>query len=87
MLAMGIGMAHPTFAQTAQELRRDGDACEQVDGYMRALTPGVQEVVNQINAQRRSFYEMRAVEEGVDVAAVAAVFAMELQNQPNYRGC
>lgn len=84
---MGLGFSASAFAQTAEELRRDGEACEQVDGYLRALNPGAQEAVNTINAQRRAFYEMRAAEEGVEVAAVAAVYAMELQSQTNYRGC
>ncbi len=86
-LISGLAAAAPAVAQTAEELRRDATACEQVDGYMRALNPGVQAAVNAINAQRRAFYEMRASEEGVDVAAVAAVFAMEIANQPDYRGC
>lgn len=83
VLASGL----PAFAQTAEELRRDATACERPDGYMQALNPGVQAAVNEINAQRRAFYEMRAAEEGVDVAAVAAVFATQLTSQPDYRGC
>jgi uncharacterized protein YdbL (DUF1318 family) len=82
-----IATSVPAFAQTAEELRRDATACERPDGYMQALNPGVQAAVNTINQQRRSFYEMRAAEEGVDVAAVAAVFATQLTSQPDYRGC
>ena len=87
ILLGGFAAIAPALAQSAEDLRRDGAACEQPDGYMRALNPGAQQAVNQINAQRRDFYQMRAAEEGVDVAAVAAVFAMEIANQPNYRGC
>jgi uncharacterized protein YdbL (DUF1318 family) len=83
----GIAAASPAFAQNAEELRRDGAACEQADGYLRALNPGSQGAVDTINAQRRDFYGMRAAEEGVDVGAVAAVFATEIANQPNYRSC
>lgn len=83
----GIALSAPALAQSAEDLRGSGAACEQPDGYMRALAPDAQQAVNQINAQRRQFYEMRAAEEGVDAAAVAAVFAMEIRNQPNYRGC
>lgn len=83
----GFVASTPAFAQSAEELRGNGTACEQADGYMRALSPDAQQAVNQINAQRREFYEMRAAAEGVDAAAVAAVFAMEIMNQPNYRGC
>ena len=83
----GIAAAAPALAQSAEDLRRDGAACEQADGYMRALNPNAQQTVNQINAQRREFYQMRAASEGVDASAVAAVFAMEIVNQANYRGC
>lgn len=86
-LTAGMVMTAPVVAQTAEELRRDGEACEQIDGYMRALNPGAEDAVDRINAQRLSFYEMRAAEEGVEAAVVAAVFAMELQSQPNYRPC
>ena len=83
----GIAASAPAVAQSAEDLRGDGAACEQADGYMRALNPGAQQAVNQINTQRRDFYEMRAAAEGIDVAAVAAVFAMEIANQANYRSC
>lgn len=83
----GIATAAPALAQTAEELRRDAAACEQVDGYMQALNPSAQAAVDIVNAQRREFYEMRSTEEGIEVAAVAAVFAAEIVNQPNYRGC
>lgn len=86
-LTAGMVMTAPAVGQTAEELRRDGEACEQIDGYMRALNPGAEDAVDRINAQRLSFYEMRAAEEGVEAAVVAAVFAMELQSQPNYRPC
>ena len=87
LLLIGAGLAPPAFAQTAEELRKNDEACEQADGYMRALTPAAQAAVNAINAQRRDFYTMRAEEEGVDVVAVGAVFAEEIRNQPGYRGC
>ncbi len=83
----GIGAASPAFAQTAEEMRGDGRACEQPDGYLRALNPAVQAAVDAINAQRRTFYQTRATAEGVDAASVGAVFAVELQSQPTYRGC
>lgn len=86
-LIVGMAAAAPAFAQAAEDLRRDGVACEQADGFMQALDQSAQPSVDQINAQRRDFYAMRAAEEGVEAAAVAAVFAMEIRNQPNYRGC
>jgi uncharacterized protein YdbL (DUF1318 family) len=82
-----MGLASPASAQTAEELRRDARACEQEDGYLRALNQGAEAAVNRINAQRLAFYQMRAMEENVEVEAVAAIFAMEIQTQPNYRGC
>jgi uncharacterized protein YdbL (DUF1318 family) len=87
LMLIGAGFVFPAFAQTAEELRTNGEACEQADGYMRALSPGAQAAVNEINAQRREFYAMRAEEEGVDVVDVGAVFAEEIRNQPGYRGC
>jgi uncharacterized protein YdbL (DUF1318 family) len=87
LFAVGVAVSAPAFAQSAEDLRRDGAACEQADGYLRALNPGAQASVDTINAQRRDFYTMRAREEGVDAAAVAAVFATEIANQPNYRPC
>ncbi len=84
---LALATATPAFAQTAEELRRDGAACEQPDGFLRALNPTAQAAVNTINDQRRNHYETRAAAEGVDAASVGAVFAVELQSQPNYRGC
>jgi uncharacterized protein YdbL (DUF1318 family) len=84
---LALAAATPAFAQTAEELRRDGAACEQPDGFLRALNPGVQAAVNTINEQRRNFYQTRAAAEGVDAASVGAVFATEIRNQPNYRPC
>ena len=87
LIAGAIVLSTPAFAQTAEDLRRDGAACELPDGYMRALNPSAQATVDMINAQRRDFYAMRAAEENVDVAAVGAVFAVEISRQPNYRPC
>lgn len=87
LLLISAGLGSPVLAQTAEELRTNGEACEQANGYMRALTPGAQAAVNEINAQRREFYMMRAEEEGVDVVAVGAVFAEEIRGLPGYRGC
>ena len=77
----------PALAQTAEDLRRDAQACELPTGYLQALVPAAQARVEAINAQRRQVYQTQAATEGVEVEAVAAVYAMELRSQPNYRAC
>lgn len=87
-LAAGLTLyAIPAFAQTANELRIAGSACEQPDGFMRALDPAVQAGVDAINAQRRQVYQQQAANEGIDLAAVGAVYAQQISAQPNYRAC
>jgi uncharacterized protein YdbL (DUF1318 family) len=71
----------------ADQLRREGRACEQPDGYLRALSPDARAAVEQINAQRRNFYQQRATQERVDAVAVAVVYAEEIKKQPDYRAC
>ena len=77
----------PALAQNAEELRRDAKACEQPDGYMRALTADARQAVETINAQRRRVYEMRAAQERVDSAAAAQIYALEISKLPDYRAC
>ena len=77
----------PAMAQNAEELRRDAKACEQRDGFMRALTPDARQAVETINAQRRQVYDRRAAEERVDIAAAAQIYALEISKRPDYRGC
>src|SRR5262245_25453160 len=71
----------------ADQLRREGRACEQPDGFLRAVAPDAAAVVDQINAQRRQVYEQRAAQERVEMAAVALLYAEEIKKQPDYRGC
>ena len=88
-LALFAGAAAVTAGQgpSADQLRRDGRACEQPDGFLRALAPDAQGEVQQINAQRRQVYQQRATQEGVEVAAVGVLFAEEIRRQPDYRAC
>ena len=65
-------------AQSAESLRRSGQAGERFDGYMEARDGSVAGAVNQINAQRRQVYEKRAQQEGVSVDQVGRVFAQEI---------
>ena len=86
--ALAVGLAaHAASAQTAEELRRDAKACEQPDGYLRALNGDVQQAVQRINQQRQQTYQERATREGVATAAVAAVYAQQIRSQPNFRSC
>ena len=87
VLTFGFGLAGPASAQTAEELRRDGKACEQPDGYMRALSAEAQQAVQRINEQRLKFYEERGRKEGVLAAAAGAVYAQQIRSQPHYRPC
>jgi uncharacterized protein YdbL (DUF1318 family) len=84
LLALGI---LPALAQTADVLRRDGKACEQTDGFLRALTPDARQAVDTINAQRRTVYQQRAEQQRVDIAAVGAIFAQYISTKPDYRAC
>ena len=77
----------PAVAQTADELRSAARACEQPDGFMRALDPAAQTAVEAINTQRRGVYQEQATREGVDISAVGAVYAQQIGIQPNYRAC
>jgi uncharacterized protein len=77
----------PAIAQNAEVLRRDAKACEQPDGFMRALAPDARGAVDTINAQRRRVYEQRATEEKVELAAAAQIYALEISKRPDYRPC
>ena len=72
--------ALPTVAhaQSAEDLRRSGQAGERFDGYMEVRESSVASVVAQINAQRREVYQRRAQEQGVSVDQVGRVFAQEI---------
>jgi uncharacterized protein YdbL (DUF1318 family) len=76
-------------APTAEQLRGEGRACEQADGYLRALNAADQAAVEQINARRRAAYQQEAAAAGAgDVAAVGALYAQSvIPQQPNYRRC
>ena len=88
-LALFAGAAAVTAAQgpNADQLRREGRACEQPDGFIRALSPDAQADVERINAQRRQVYQQRAAQERVDLAAVGVLYAEEIRRQPDYRAC
>lgn len=77
----------PASAQSAEQLRAAGQACELPNGYMRAIDNDVRTAVERINDQRRRVYEQKAREEGVSAEAVGQVYAQELRSKPNYLAC
>lgn len=85
--AMALMTPLPAAAQSAEDLRRDGQACELPNGYMRAIDNSVRSVVQRINDQRRQVYEDKARAEGVSVEAVGQIYARELRSKPHYLPC
>jgi uncharacterized protein YdbL (DUF1318 family) len=81
------GSALAAGQATSDQLRREGRACEQQDGFLRALNPDAQAAVADINAARRRVYEQRATQENVDIAAAALVFAEQIRREPTYVAC
>ncbi len=71
MLA-AVLIASPVAALTLDEARAQGLVGEQPDGYVGIVqdAPGVRDLVNSVNAQRRSHYEGIAQQNGVPIQAV-----------------
>jgi uncharacterized protein YdbL (DUF1318 family) len=87
---LAMAPANGAGAPTAEQLRGEGKACEQSDGFLRAVNPADQGVVDQINGRRRAAYQQEAAAAGggTDVAAVGALYAQSvIPKQPNYRAC
>jgi uncharacterized protein YdbL (DUF1318 family) len=82
-----VSAAVAAGAPTARELRAAGRACEQPDGFLRALSPDAQADVERLNGQRRAVYQRRAAELNVDVAASGVIFAEQIRGEPDYRPC
>jgi len=87
LLAAASVPATAAQGPSADQLRREGRACEQADGFLRAVAPDAAAAVDQINAQRRQVYEQRAAQERVEMAAVALLYAEEIKKGPDYRAC
>lgn len=72
------------WAQSAEELRRSGDAGERWDGLMEARTPSVESAVDEINQERLEVYRDRAGQQDVPVQEVGKVyFEKILDKAPN----
>ncbi len=67
-----MGAAGPALALTLDEARASGQVGEMPNGYVGVVRsgPGVQDLVDSINARRREHYKEIADEEGAPMAAV-----------------
>lgn len=67
-----IALVRPAAALTVDEAKRAGLIGEMPNGYLGVRTPGpgVQQLVDTINAQRRQRYQEIAASHGVPLAAV-----------------
>jgi len=76
-------LSGPAFALTLDEARRQGLVGERRDGYVGVVQggPGVQDLVERINAQRRQEYERVANDTGAPLAAVEGRAAEQLINR------
>ena len=86
MLALSAGAAllpTPAAAQTLESARAQGWIGERRDGYLGVVqnAPGVDALVQSINAQRRSHYESIAAANNVPLAAVEAQAAETIINR------
>ncbi|HVO05030.1 MAG TPA: YdbL family protein [Candidatus Cybelea sp.] len=82
MLALVVGLALPLSIAVADPLddaRVAGQIGERPDGYVAAVQPSpspqIQQLVTDINAQRRQVYEQLAGQKGVPVEEVGALAA------------
>lgn len=86
MLALAGPLAPtPAWAQSADALRANGQACERPDGLLKALDPGVSAAVDAINRQRLATYQQIANQQGGTVEQVRIVSGQKLQGK--YGGC
>jgi hypothetical protein len=79
-LAFLASTSGPAAASPLDGPRDAGIVGEGVDGYAAIrdearATPSIRALVQDINKQRRAYYEERAKEEGVAAAAIARIYA------------
>jgi uncharacterized protein YdbL (DUF1318 family) len=65
-------------AASLSQLIGSGSVGERWDGYTQSRDGSGQDVVNDVNAKRRSLYEQRAKETGTSVLDVGRIYAAEL---------
>lgn len=75
----------PAWAQSADALRANGQACERPDGLLRTLDPSVGSAVEAINRQRLATYQEIARQQGGTVEQVRVVSGEKLRAK--YGGC
>ena len=67
--------ALPAFAADLHSARAAGQIGEKADGFVTALDPSVQAIVDEVNAKRRAQYADVAAKKGQTIEVVGAVFA------------
>ncbi len=67
--------ALPAFAADLHSARAAGQIGEKADGFVTALDPSAQSLVDEVNAKRRAQYADVAAKKGQSIAVVGAVFA------------
>ena len=82
LIALLLAIALPALALDLDEARSKGVVGERVDGYVAALKDDapadVKQLVDDVNAKRRTYYEEIAKRNGAPVEAVAALAGQKL---------
>lgn len=78
-----VGLPGPAFALSLDEARQQGLVGERRDGYIGVVRsgPGVQDLVDRVNSQRRQEYQRVAQDTNAPLAAVEARAAEQLINR------
>lgn len=82
LTALVLAIALPALALDLDEARAKGKVGERADGYVAAVkedpSEEVKQLVAQVNAKRRAYYEEIAQRNGAPVEAVAALAGQKL---------
>ncbi|MBO6826233.1 MAG: YdbL family protein [Sneathiella sp.] len=81
VVASGMMMSGPAFADQLDDLRVSGAVGEAYDGYARARAESASEFVKSINAQRRKIYIERARKQGVSVDQIGQIYAGQIKKK------
>lgn len=76
-----FSLGQTAWAQSAEELRRSGNAGERWDGLMEARTPSAERAVDEINNQRLELYRDRAEQQDAPVQAVGKIYFETIMNK------
>lgn len=79
-MVLGLAVAPPASAQDLDSARASGAVVETASGYLEARSSdsAIRQLVQSVNAQRRSHYERVAGQNGVSVETVAATAGADL---------